>query len=491
VRTNGHYVIAMKGESIVAVNALASKNNINEAVLWQDTGGVQTNGYSRTASQRSIYFGQSRTTGLGITRSIETGSNGRSPVSLGPITEYGVILRRYGDLTCLDPLSGDVIWSRSDVDLNAEIWGDAQTVFVHAPSSKDASGDKNVRVFSTLDGTEFESHPAPPQNQRVRMRGRYVLAWAYDVPGDLPKDIDATVREIIRPDRDVVEVPEEQQGQQQELLTHRLQLIDILDRHNTEVWSRRFSLDAKAAFISEDELAVFQPSKNKLQVISTIDGTLKTEATLTCDLEVINNFKVERRAGLLIVTFAKNTDGRDESGKIKYKSPAGRLTHLEVHAITPEGEPAWGVPAKLNNFVSPTHYASDLPILVYVRRSEPERNQAGKRQLQTVILDARDGHVITTAENQADSQNVFHIRGNQELQEVRMRVPSLNGATRLTFTDKPRPPSPPYGYGSATTRQQAGTPNIMNFFRTIAPAILPSELPEGTPIDKEVEDLFR
>ena len=478
VRANGHYMVAVSGEGIVAIDALATRNSGSEAVLWQDSGGLLPNQTSRSALLRSINFG--RETKLGLTRKIEHSSNQRSALSMGPIGEHGVVLRRYSDLLCLDPLTGDVIWKRDDVDLSGEVWGDDQFVFVQ-PTIANPQGGSNVRVFSTLDGTEHASRPLARREHRVRMFGRHVLTWHYDVLGDIPQDMDKVVREIIRPDRDVVEVPEKVGN----LMVHRFQLTNLLEPRSPAVWTRTVGINSKAKIVGENDLAIYDPDNERFQLFSLITGELIVESELKPSLDRIDSFDVDQRAGLYIVTLEKYSNGvNTQTGSKMFSSPnsrAGKLSDLEVHAFGSDGTAAWGVPAKLKNFVALRNYAREVPILVYVRRM----NQ-GKRSVQSVVLDARDGHVIH-ADDKPESLQTFHVRGERDSQEIRLRLPSTGGAYRLTFTDEPRSPTPPYGYHARTTREASQPFDFpINFIKTIAPGAIPADLDA-----QDLDDLFK
>ena len=110
----------------------------------------------------------------------------------------------------------------------------------------------------------------------------------------------------------------------------------------------------------------------------------------------------------------------------------------------------------------------------------------GKRSVQSVVLDARDGHVIH-ADDKPESLQTFHVRGERDSQEIRLRLPSTGGAYRLTFTDEPRSPTPPYGYHARTTREASQPFDFpINFIKTIAPGAIPADLDA-----QDLDDLFK
>ena len=49
--------------------------------------------------------------------------------ALGPATPRGVVFQELDQLKCVDPLSGELLWARSDVPVGCELLGDTEFVF--------------------------------------------------------------------------------------------------------------------------------------------------------------------------------------------------------------------------------------------------------------------------------------------------------------------------------------------------------------------------
>lgn len=449
VLTHGHLLVGVRGDSIVALNALRGSGDSDAAIIWQDA--VQSGGaYASTMPTiRQIPFGK---LGKEFTRTIQTGRRGKSSISVGAVTEYGVVLRRYGELICLDPETGERVWKRDDVDMAAEVWGDPKHIFAHVPAS--ATGEnRNARVFSTMDGTELESRPVADQSHRVRTFDQYILSWSYDVIGEVPKDVDDIVQRVLDAKINSIRASAIPPNARQ-VLVNRLQLKDVFDRTKTAEWTHTFAFEARAAFVNDHEVAVYDPVAERLQVFSIRDGQPIVDYHLKTKLAKVDAIRVERRAGLYVATLSQESTGRGTGNVVLYKAvPSAnraKLADMEVYAFDDEGEMVWGVPARLKDFVQPIHFARDIPVLIYLRQKEVSKTTP-KRRLETVVLDVRDGHVILTDSNRQDGQ-VFHVRGDQELSQVHLRVPSVIGGWTLEFTENPRSPSPPYGYATNIRR---------------------------------------
>lgn len=476
VRSDGHYIVASKGEAIVAIDGLTAADGGEEAVIWRDTG---TEGAVRTTSLstvRTIRFGEM---GQSLSRTIESGRNQKSPISLGPVTRFGVVIRRYTELMCLDLTTGDPLWVRDDVPMEAEIWGDDQHIFVHVPETLPGFV-RNARVFATIDGRELESRPVPDQKNRIRTAGRYVLAWDYDASGPLP-DPEVVLQDVLKSDVTTIR-PSARTEVTSDPLTDRIQLIDLLDPSQEPVWQKRWSVGARGTFVDDSTMAIYDPGMSRIEVFSIRDGRTIVDYKVDIDFGKVDVIRAERRSGMFVVTLGENTTGRS-GGKTIHRSPNPmvKLSNMAVYTFNEEGEMVWGAPAKLKDFMQGEFFASDVPVLIFMRRDETKP----KRELQTVILDVRDGHVVHLDASPLEG-NTFQVRGDRELNEVQVRVPANKGSWKIEFTDEPRAPSPPYGYASAT-KWQSGTV-VEKAFEMIRNVL--SE--EDSAVDEEdIEDLFR
>lgn len=441
VRTNGHYIVASRGEAVVAINALAAGDGAEEAIVWQE-GGASVAPYGSTTSFQTIRFGD---LGLDLGRTIES-TRTVSGLALGPVTSHGIIVRRYSDLICLDPETGDAVWSRDDVDMTSEVWGDEDYVFVHAPG-KPLGNDRNARVFSTMDGRELESRPVPGQRSRLRMFGQRALSFDWNVGGELPDPEDVLQLML---SSELKSISNAKAPVPDDAMVHSIQMKDLLKRGNAASWRKELGAGSKAALIGNSELAVYDPREKKIQILRLDNGELIVDHPVEMGDANVRSIHVEKRAGMYVVTLGENTT-RKPGGKTIYKSPGGtqtRVSNLFVYTFDQQGELAWEVPAKLKNFIQGRFFADDVPIMVFMRV-----DQSKSKQLQTVILDVRDGHVLHMHTGPFVG-SAFQVRGDLERNEVFVRVPASDGNWKIEFTDEPRAPAPPYGYATQTKREK-------------------------------------
>jgi hypothetical protein len=131
---------------------------------------------------------------------------------------------------------------------------------------------------------------------------------------------------------------------------------------------------------------------------------------------------------------------------------------MEVYAFDAQtGEVRWPAPAKLSNYTPMDFIAPELPILVFMRRAET----TPKKRMETLVLDARDGREILAAGGDLDART-FDVHADREVHRIQLHAPSVDGSWSLTFSDEPRPPSPPYGNATAVTRPNTGPLSLIN-----------------------------
>jgi outer membrane protein assembly factor BamB len=96
----------------------------------------------------------------------------------GPLEGAAVCLQMKESLTAVDPVSGRVLWTRSDVSPRSRIFGDDQHVFVVEMSADVKSVPVSTRVFRLYDGATVKApdfHHLYDSDRRIRLVGRDIL----------------------------------------------------------------------------------------------------------------------------------------------------------------------------------------------------------------------------------------------------------------------------------------------------------------------------
>ena len=108
----------------------------------------------------------------------------------GPLEGAAVCLQMKDALTAVDPVSGRVLWTRSDVSSRSHIFGDDQHVFVVEMSQENKPA--YTRVFRAYDGSSVRAPDfREAYEDRIRLVGRDILT--------ADKDKDATTLRLYDP----------------------------------------------------------------------------------------------------------------------------------------------------------------------------------------------------------------------------------------------------------------------------------------------------
>ena len=129
----GHLLFFTLGGQVMAIDSRQDSLNSDGDLLWP---GHASNEFSADAvrPRRGISSAQIRTArppvyhGWSGRRRI-AGAAGNAGGSLGPVTPLGVVYQDQDELKCVEPISGIVLWSRSDLPVGCELFGDGEIVF--------------------------------------------------------------------------------------------------------------------------------------------------------------------------------------------------------------------------------------------------------------------------------------------------------------------------------------------------------------------------
>ena len=101
----------------------------------------------------------------------------------GPLEGAAICLQMKDSLTAVDPVSGRVLWTRSDVSPRSRLFGDDQYVFVVEMSSDVKSMPVSTRVFRLYDGATVKApdfHELYNPERRICLVGRDIVVADQD-----------------------------------------------------------------------------------------------------------------------------------------------------------------------------------------------------------------------------------------------------------------------------------------------------------------------
>lgn len=328
---------------------------------------------------------------------------------VGPVTRSGVVFQDGRDLICADPLTGDPVWMRSNLEPGLDLWGDDSVVLAAA------AGESKAQVFSIVDGRLLRTLEIPNDRLRYATHGRNVLTWE-NASGKV-----------------------------------RLRMIDPLAPEKP-VFVAEYQSGAKGQILLNDELAVMEPS-GRFTIRALATGEMTCEQQWEPERSMIGLHVLRSERDYLV--FVARSVAAETVGVTVQPSPGGfhcPFIYGPLYAIDRESrEMAWQSPAFIDRWGLPMDQPSELPVVTLMRYT----TKAGDRGARTtrggvLCLDRRDGSIRLLEEDIPLIVNAYKIIGDVTKQEIGIEIPG-NQVLRLKFTDEPVPPEPPAQLGDASS----------------------------------------
>ncbi len=341
----------------------------------------------------------------------------RSPASagiflagLGPVTANGVVFQEQQQLRCVDPVSGETLWSRTDVPQGCELFGDDQ--FVLAANVKDAA----LFVIRMSDG-ELVERRALPETPWLLTAGRNVAQL-------LDTRIDNQARKVIR----------------------------IVDAVTGET---RFEADydpaACTTTLEPDTVAIVEPSGEFQSInVRTCATVIKEKLPLAAPPKSLTAL----RSGDELYLCASGLSRQVLSRPIGTDYPiiAGQVFAFDLR----DGRPLWPGPATIDQRGIALAQPTDAPFLVFVDRLVKRNANGAGATLRLLCLDKRTGATVYRNDDLADTPGgQFRIRASHD-DPASVTIEMSTKTIRLRLTDQPRSPEPPANDSVEAPRKSLG-----------------------------------
>lgn len=445
----GHLVIFFYGEDIVAFDMLKPGLDPFEAIRWRQDliPGLANNtvGYRQVRPQ-TIPFSWS------INREVATSQPDHIIGDVACVSPSSVCFMRQRDVLCLDPLTGETLWERTQLEAGSELFGDAELLFVVTPRSDMAT------VIRVADGQILGRRKVDRLDNRWTTRGRIVLSCKQDG------------REFV---------------------------VRLFDAWSEEtLWTERFAFGSRGALVGEDALVMMQPD-GRLVIRALADGRQIVEQQVEPESKLMNIYALGS-SQQIFVQMDTIIDAKDALPATNVQpTPGGESTRLVTGRLyafdRATGAPSWQTPAYVSQHGFPLDQPRELPLLTYLRHRSPTTGRDTQTTTSVLCLDRRDGSLVVAEENIRMQQiNVYEFIGNRLEDSVTLTLTPMRGSAsakhfRFRLTDQPAPPAPPAQMGakSSVAANEPGRGIFSTFGRILGNAI--AEPGGGTPA---ADDLF-
>ena len=383
-KVHGHLLLLSLGEQVLALDTFNGRGNDQVRVLWSRDVSDSLPGM---AMNRGIHANQIALP-WGGRKSIVADSYGRPIGTLGPVANNYTCFIEHQKLVAVDPLTGQTLWSRGDVEPGSDLFGDEQFVFVVPPNSSEAV------VLDALDGREIDRRSVPPGKNRMTAKGRHILAWE-----------EASSRQTIR----------------------------WFDPWLEEtIWEESFS-NARCEILDHEALGVVD--QERFVLFDLVDGRKLVDSPIETQARMHEIFLVGSHDHYLLIT---NSPTPNRNGVFIRAMPGGLNRNPLINGFVygfdrHTGERLWT--RRLERQGMLLDQPRELPIvcfssIVYERQQQQRHSQ----HVSLLCLDKRTGH--TVYQEQLGSEfGAFELETDPQQQKVHLRL--LRKTVRMKLTDEP------------------------------------------------------
>jgi len=419
-KARGHLLVLSMGVELIAIDLLRGLQSPDDAILWRRD--LSHTSPDPASSQQQRVLLQTVANPLVGATFHATDRNNRRVGVLGPVTPQGVFIQRMNEVICVDPLTGEDIWTRSGFTPGSDLFGDDELLFVAPPRGDQAT------VLRALDGKLLGKRPLPPYANRWRTFGRRVLSW---------ESVDGNLNVALQ------DAWEESPGD----------------------WQRTFPAGSKAHIVEQTYLSVMQPNGRFFMLMlddggTLIDVPLEQEPSLNAIrvLSFTDQFlllTMHPGKGVYQGMSVQKAPGREHT-----LGDTGRLYAFGRNDVLEKGplnngrvSPLWQTPAVVEEYGYPLFQPADIPLIVFLRHLTPKSKQsrglARTTRTSVLCLDRRDGRILLQDDNIPLQVLYFSVRGDTAKNSVELKLPGKK--ITFEFTDQPTPPAPPAQTGAASS----------------------------------------
>jgi outer membrane protein assembly factor BamB len=301
------------------------------------------------------------------------------------------------NLTAVDPISGDVVWTRNDLQPGSSVFGDDEMLFVSGPRNGQAT------VLRSLDGAEIGKRAVPSADERMTHFGNRVVSWS------------------IRDEHAVLE------------------MVDVWEE--TPLWSYEFDVDAKVWLVDSEAVGVMQ-NDGQFMLITLPDGKPLVDEPLEPEPELAEIYVLKSRDRYTLVA---NRPRVNRGGFQVHAVPSGYgnpLVNGRMYCFHPTtGQRLWKEPVEIEDQALLLRQPSELPVFVFVcQQYEYRDRRRGNGQGKILCIDKRTGRVVLDHMLPAAISN-FEVSAQPPENLVRIGTPV--SSIELKFTGQPWPEPPP------------------------------------------------
>jgi outer membrane protein assembly factor BamB len=393
--SRGSLLVVSLGRQLAAFNTLATPDGLAPPVLWRVNLG-STFDVTQPYMIEPVGPGESRP---GSYRAPRMKDEGKWIGVIGPVTSRGVVFQDQRRLVCVDALSGEVRWTRTDVPQGCDLFGDDQHVFA-VPT-----GSTTARIFSAVDGRLLGKSKLPPWREQLVTRGRDVVCWSSD------KD-----------DRMV------------------LRSLDGLTGEAS--WQHQFAPGSAVDIDLGRYVAVVEPS-GRAVVIDAEEGSVLVDQPVPAKPKIEEVHLAVSRDNFSLV--AKHPTPGNTKRTVRTFNPLdspvidGQIFLFDRAT----GQMCWSRPAEIVQQALLLNQPVDLPFILFAGILTSRDGNGGRNTSSVLILDKATGRTLFSDDELPQSGGGQCLARVADAASRQAAVEMAGRTILLQFTKERRPPEPP------------------------------------------------
>ncbi len=393
----GDLLYVTLGGQVVALDSRERGEDDDSNIVWQSNPAGQFPIMVQRTNRRngpSVYHPWSQ-------RRRVPGSAGGLVAALGPATPNGVVFQDQQRLRCVDPVSGETLWSRSDVPVGCELFGDDEFVLAANPE------EEIVYVIKMSDGEMVERRTLPE------------IPW------------------LLTAGRHVAQLLDTGAGPQ---ARKTLRIVDAVS--GDKVFEAEYDPAVRMATLEPNAIAVVEPAgKFQLIDVRTGDTLVDQSLKLAAAPRTISAFKAGEQLFVGVSGPARQQSSRPVGldYRLDYPLVDGQVFAFDLR----DGRMIWPGPAVVEQRGLALTQPADIPFLIFVDQlAKRDANDNGTK-LRFICLDKATGATVyRNDELPATSGGQFRVRATRD-QSPSVDVEMSAKTIRLKFSERPRSPEPP------------------------------------------------
>lgn len=393
--SRGNLLIVSLGRELAAFNTLARADSQTPALLWRTSLGsnfdyqnVYMDDFSRSTERRP-----------GSYRAPRMMVDDKWAGVIGPITSRGCIFQDQRRLVCVDSVTGEVQWSRSDAPQGCDLFGDERYVFATP------IGSNTAQVYSVIDGRALGTVRVPEWEQQLATRGRRVIRWSANEQGEFElAEVDPLTKDVS--------------------------------------WRHEFAVGSRVDIDLDRYIAVVEPTGRGVIIDGQTGGIIREQSlTPQATLDEIH-LSAGTDSFVLVVEHAtaRNTD-REVRSLVNGDSP---VVDGEVMVFDRRSDaPRWSRPASVLRQALVLNQPADLPFIMFAGTLVSRTRGEGHDATTMLLIDKATGRTLYNTDELPQAGAGFCMARVSDPVKHEVTIDMAGRTLQVQYTEGRRAPEPP------------------------------------------------